>query len=80
MFAAPEIRERGRLSGIPAASGDGTVPNIAPPFDFRDTPIVDPVAAPMLGQHTGAVLSQALGLDQAALEALKRAGVIDGRI
>jgi crotonobetainyl-CoA:carnitine CoA-transferase CaiB-like acyl-CoA transferase len=34
---------------------------------------------PMLGQHTGEVLAEVLGLDAARIEALKAAGIVQGR-
>lgn len=38
------------------------------------TPSIDPVAAPMLGQHTKAVLKETLGYDDARIAALAEAG------
>jgi crotonobetainyl-CoA:carnitine CoA-transferase CaiB-like acyl-CoA transferase len=38
------------------------------------TPVVDPVAAPLLGQHTMAVLRKTLGYDDARIAALEEAG------
>ncbi len=78
VFAAPEIRERDRLSGIPAASGDGMAPNIRPPFELAATPVVDPIAAPLLGQHTFEALRDLLGYDDARLAALREAEIIAG--
>lgn len=75
VYASSEIRDRHRASAIPFAGG-GTVPNIAPPFQFRDTPIVDPQAAPLLGQHTAEVLSGVLGYDDARIKGLAEAGVV----
>ena len=39
------------------------------------TPIVDPVAAPLLGQHTREVLHDTLGYDDSQIAKLKAAGV-----
>jgi crotonobetainyl-CoA:carnitine CoA-transferase CaiB-like acyl-CoA transferase len=80
VFASPEIRDRDRLSGIWAASGDGLVPNVRPPFEMAATPVADPVAAPLLGQHTGEILRDLLQYDDARLRALCDAGVIEGAI
>jgi len=77
VFASGEILERGRATHIPAQSGDGVVPDIAPPFTFRGTPNADPVAAPLLGQHTAAVLEDLLGYDAGKIDALAAAGVIE---
>jgi crotonobetainyl-CoA:carnitine CoA-transferase CaiB-like acyl-CoA transferase len=69
------IRERGLLSQIPHPTA-GMVPHIAPPFRLAATPVADPRAAPTLGQHTEQVLSEVLGLDRAALDALSGTGAL----
>src|SRR6202048_5250490 len=73
-FNSGEVRERHRVSQIthPAA---GFVPNIEQPIRLEQTPIADPVAAPLLGQHTRAVLRKILGYDDARITALSEAGV-----
>jgi formyl-CoA transferase len=73
-FNSPEVRERHRVSQIshPAA---GTIPNIESPLNLGLTPVVDPVAAPMLGEHTKEVLRKRLGYDDARIAALTEAGV-----
>jgi formyl-CoA transferase len=72
-FNSPEVRERHRLSQIahPAA---GTVPNIESPLNLGLTPVIDPIAAPLLGQHTREVLRKKLGYDDARIAALADAG------
>jgi crotonobetainyl-CoA:carnitine CoA-transferase CaiB-like acyl-CoA transferase len=45
---------------------------------MASTPIVDPVAAPLLGQHTDDVLRETLGYDDARMAKLKQAGVFGG--
>ena len=50
-FNAPEVRDRHRLSQIPHPTA-GSVPNIETPLHMSLTPTIDPVAAPLLGQHT----------------------------
>ena len=72
-FDAPEARERRRVSRIPHPTA-GAVPNVAPPILMRSTPAVDPVAAPLLGQHTNDVLRRTLGYDDRRLAALAEAG------
>jgi formyl-CoA transferase len=73
-FNSPEVRERHRLSQIshPAA---GFVPNIESPLNLGLTPVIDPVAAPLLGQHTSEILRERLGYDDARIAALADAGV-----
>jgi formyl-CoA transferase len=77
-FNSPEMRERGRLSQIPHPAA-GHVPNIETPLDLGLTPAVDPVAAPLLGEHTGSVLRNTLGYDEARIAALAAAGVFGSR-
>ncbi|AUC98421.1 MULTISPECIES: CoA transferase [Bradyrhizobium] len=72
-FNAPEVRDRDRLSKI-AHPTAGSVPNIESPVSMSLTPAVDPVAAPLLGQHTRDVLSRTLGYDNRRLAALAEAG------
>ena len=72
-FNSPETRERHRISQIPHPTA-GSVPNIESPLHLGLTPAVDPVAAPLLGQHTGEVLRKTLGHDDAKIAALAEAG------
>ncbi len=72
-FNSPEARKRNRLSKIPHPTA-GAVPNIEPPIKMTVTPTVDPVAAPLLGQHTKDVLRKTLGYDDRRLAALSEAG------
>jgi crotonobetainyl-CoA:carnitine CoA-transferase CaiB-like acyl-CoA transferase len=73
-FNAPEVRERHRLSQIPHPTA-GSVPNIESPIGLGLTPIIDPVAAPLLGQHTKEVLHKTLGYDDSRIAELTKAGV-----
>ena len=72
-FNAPEARERRRLSRIPHPTA-GSVPNIETPLNMSLTPVIEPVAAPLLGEHTDDVLSKTLGYDDDHLAALAEAG------
>jgi crotonobetainyl-CoA:carnitine CoA-transferase CaiB-like acyl-CoA transferase len=73
-FNAPEVRERHRLSEIPHPTA-GSVPNIESPLNMGLTSAVDPVAAPLLGQHTRDVLRRTLGYDDSQIAKLTEAGV-----
>jgi crotonobetainyl-CoA:carnitine CoA-transferase CaiB-like acyl-CoA transferase len=73
-FNSPEVRERHRLSQI-AHPTAGSVPNIETPLNLGLTPAVDPVAAPLVGQHTKEVLRKTRGYDDARIAALAEAGV-----
>jgi crotonobetainyl-CoA:carnitine CoA-transferase CaiB-like acyl-CoA transferase len=73
-FNSPEVRERNRISQISHPTA-GTVPNIESPIHLGLTPVVDPVAAPLLGEHTREVLRKTLGYDDARIAALSDSGV-----
>jgi len=73
-FNSPEVRERNRVSQIPHPAA-GAVPNIEQPIRLGLTPVADPVAAPLLGEHTTAVLRKILGYDDGRITALAEAGV-----
>jgi len=72
-FNAPEVRDRDRLSRIPHPTA-GSIPNIETPLQMSLTPTVDPVAAPLLGQHTKEVLRKTLGYDDRRIAELGQAG------
>jgi crotonobetainyl-CoA:carnitine CoA-transferase CaiB-like acyl-CoA transferase len=72
-FNAPEVRGRDRLSRIPHPTA-GSVPNIETPLSMSLTPAIDPVAAPLLGQHTKEVLRKTLGYDDRRIAELAEAG------
>jgi formyl-CoA transferase len=72
-FNSPELRERHRVSQIPHPTA-GSVPNIESPINLGLTPAIDPVAAPLLGEHTKEILRKTLGYDDARIAALSEAG------
>jgi crotonobetainyl-CoA:carnitine CoA-transferase CaiB-like acyl-CoA transferase len=72
-FNAPEARERHRLSRIPHPTA-GMVPNIETPLNMALTPCVDPVAAPLLGEHTNDILRKRLSYDDPRIAELAKAG------
>jgi crotonobetainyl-CoA:carnitine CoA-transferase CaiB-like acyl-CoA transferase len=74
---SPEARERQLVTRIPHPQA-GWVPNVALPIRFSRTPVVDPVAAPAVGQHTNAVLRDLLGYDEGRLARLAEAGIFGG--
>jgi crotonobetainyl-CoA:carnitine CoA-transferase CaiB-like acyl-CoA transferase len=73
-FNSPEVRERHRVSQIPHPAA-GSVPNIESPIHLSVTKVSEPVAAPMLGQHSREVLRKTLGYDDGHIAALTEAGV-----
>jgi crotonobetainyl-CoA:carnitine CoA-transferase CaiB-like acyl-CoA transferase len=70
---SPEARERRIVTRIPHDTL-GWVPNVNLPIRYSYTPLVDPVAAPAVGQHTEQVLRSALGYDTERLARLSAAG------
>jgi len=70
---SPEARERALVSRIPHPTV-GWVPNVRSPIRYSRTPVVDPVAAPAVGEHTEEVLRELLGYDDARLRRLEDAG------
>ena len=68
-----EMEDAGLLSRIPHSTA-GTIANIAAPLRLHGTPVVDPVAAPTLGQHRDAVLARVLGYDEQRIAGLAQAG------
>lgn len=70
---SPETRARGLVTQLPHPTA-GNVPNVAFPMRFSDTPVVAPVAAPRLGEHTQQVLRELLGFDEAQLSEAARDG------
>jgi crotonobetainyl-CoA:carnitine CoA-transferase CaiB-like acyl-CoA transferase len=70
---SPEARERQLVTRIPHPQV-GWVPNVALPIRYSRTPVVDPVAAPAVGQHTNEVLRDLLGYDDDHLAQLADSG------
>lgn len=73
-FNAPEARERHRLSRISHPTAEW-VPNIEPPIAMSLTGPINPVAAPLLGEHTARVLKATLGYDKRRIAELSERGV-----
>ena len=74
VFADPQVKHRGLHVEMPHAAG-GNAPQVANPIKFSATPIDYRLAPPLLGQDTEAVLRE-LGRSDAAIAALRTAGVI----
>jgi crotonobetainyl-CoA:carnitine CoA-transferase CaiB-like acyl-CoA transferase len=75
VFADPHVIAREMVQEMPHGSGH-TVKVIANPVRLSETPPDYRLAPPLLGEHTDAVLSERLGLDAAALAALRAKGII----
>lgn len=70
-----EVAERGMVETLEHPSA-GEIRLLASPMRLSESPVVETRPPPTLGQHTDEVLGQLLGLDQAALERLRREKVI----
>lgn len=54
----------------------GTVRMVASPLRLSATPVVPPIAAPALGEHTRQVLSGVLGLSETKIDQLRAQGIV----
>jgi crotonobetainyl-CoA:carnitine CoA-transferase CaiB-like acyl-CoA transferase len=75
VFSDPQVRHRGMEVRAPHPAA-GEVRMVANPMKFSATPITHDVAPPMLGQHTGEVLGEVLGMDARRIDALRARGVV----
>jgi crotonobetainyl-CoA:carnitine CoA-transferase CaiB-like acyl-CoA transferase len=75
VFADPHILAREMVLEMRHATG-GDMKMIANPVKLSETPPDYRLAPPLLGQHTDQVLAEKLGLDAAALAALREKGII----
>ena len=77
VFADPQVVARGAAIEMPhRLSASGSVALAANPAKLSATPLRYHTAPPTLGEHTDAVLGELLGLDGAALAALRDDGII----
>lgn len=74
VFADPHVIARGLKLDLPHVLG--SAPSVASPLRLSDTPVNYHHGPPVLGEHTEAVLRDALGLTVAEIAALKSARVI----
>ncbi len=75
VFADPHVVAREMVLEMEHATG-GKMKMIANPVKLSETPADYRLPPPVLGQHTDAVLGSKLGLDAAALAALREKGII----
>ena len=74
-LGSPEAaaREMVRTVAHPTA---GSIRMVGSPLKLSTTPVTEPIAPPLLGQHTDQVLADLLHLDADALAALRKVGAI----
>ncbi len=75
VFEDPQVQHRGLRIDLSHPLTQ-SVPLVGSPLRLSASPVRYQTAPPLLGQHTGDVLSQVLGLDAAAIQQLQRDGVI----
>ena len=68
-----DVKARKIVSEIPHPTA-GTVPNVRSPYHLSLTPAIDPIAAPLLGEHNQEILSSLLGMSDAAIQSLSERG------
>lgn len=75
VFADPQVQARGVRVDMSHARA-GSVPLVANPIRMSATPVQYRQAPPTLGEHTGEVLAEWLGVDSAALAALRKEQIV----
>ena len=75
VFSDPHVVARGMVMEMDHATG-GAMKMIANPVKLSETPADYRLPPPVLGQHTEEVIGGKLGLDAAALAALREKGII----
>ncbi len=75
VFQDPQVVARG-LAVSMAHPLAGTVPQVASPIRLSHTPVEYRHAPPLLGEHTGGVLMELLGVPESEVRRLRAAGVI----
>jgi crotonobetainyl-CoA:carnitine CoA-transferase CaiB-like acyl-CoA transferase len=76
VFADPQVQARGVMVHMPHAAAPQGVDVIANPVRLSETPADYRLPPPLLGEHTAAVLSERLGLDETRLAELRAREVI----
>ncbi|OGA49003.1 MAG: CoA-transferase [Betaproteobacteria bacterium RIFCSPLOWO2_12_FULL_63_13] len=74
VFENEQVLHRGLRVDIPHALG--SVPTVASPMRFSETPVEYKLPPPRLGEHTRKVLSEVLAMKDSELDALSSQGVI----
>lgn len=75
VFADPQVLARGMRGELPHALS-GTMPFIANPIRFSESPVTYARPAPRLGEHTREVLEEVLGICAADIDELSSSGAI----
>jgi crotonobetainyl-CoA:carnitine CoA-transferase CaiB-like acyl-CoA transferase len=70
-LTSQDVADRNLVTNVPHPTA-GTVELVHSPLNLSATPVANPVAPPLLGQHTHEVLQDLLGYDQAQLDQLRQ--------
>lgn len=75
IFDDPHVQARGARQEVihPVA---GTLPTVANPIRFSETPIEYTIGPPTLGQHTDEILQSLLSLSEKQIEDLRKQGIV----
>ncbi|MCD8497633.1 MAG: CoA transferase [Alphaproteobacteria bacterium] len=76
VFAMDQIRARGMAIEMPHPLTDKPVKLVGSPLHLSDTPVDYKLPPPPCGQHTAEVLEELLDMDSAAIDALKKSGIV----
>ena len=77
VFEDPQVQHRGMRIDMPhPLAGDGTVPLVAHPVKYSETPAKYRHAPPVLGQHTDEILQEILSASDEEISNLREKGVI----
>ena len=76
-YASADVMRRRIASEIPHSRA-GTVPNVRSPVVMSLTPVADPIAPPLLGQHTQTILRETLDIGSARIDELASRGAFGG--
>jgi crotonobetainyl-CoA:carnitine CoA-transferase CaiB-like acyl-CoA transferase len=75
VFADPQVQARGLRLDLPHPA-IGSVPSVANPIKYSETPIAYRSAPPMLGADTDEILRDILGLAPAEIARMRKAGIV----
>ncbi len=75
VFEEPQVKHRGLRISLPHPIA-GQAPGVRNPIRYSRSALEHGAAPPLLGQHTGEVLSERLGLGPADVQALRERGIV----
>jgi crotonobetainyl-CoA:carnitine CoA-transferase CaiB-like acyl-CoA transferase len=75
VFEDPHVQHRNMRVDIPHPLS-GTVPSVASPMKFSETPVTYDRPPPLLGQHTDEILRELLGLEAEEIARLRGAKIV----